>query len=79
MGNIIQFPRANPRRKWSPLEILAIKENPDEVTQQRRERSRITTTQKIASEAGKRENKRANRKQELANILSDGNSGRSLG
>ncbi len=72
MGNIIQFPRPNPRRKWSPTEILAIKEEPDERIRQSRERSRVATTQKIASDAGKRADKRAERKQVIVNLLADG-------
>jgi hypothetical protein len=72
MNNIIQFPRSNPWHKWSPAEILVLKEEPDDRTRQRQERSRIATTQKIAAEAGKRENKRARRKQEIAKILANG-------
>jgi hypothetical protein len=70
--NIIQFPQPDPRRKWSPAEILAIEVPQDDGTRLRQERSRIATTQKIASEAGNREGKRLGRKQELANILGDG-------
>ena len=73
MGSIIQFiPRPNPTRRWSPAEILAIKDEPDDKLQQSRERSRIAIAQKVASGAGKRESRRAKRKQELANLLSDG-------
>jgi len=72
MGNLIQFPRPNPRRKWSPSEILGIKEEPDERLQQSRERSVIATREKIASEAGKRERTRSQRKQELENLLGNG-------
>jgi hypothetical protein len=72
MGHIIQFPRPNPQRKWSPGEILAIKEEPEDNLRQRQERSRIATREKIASETGKRERKRANRKQIITDILEDG-------
>jgi len=72
MTKIIQFPRPNPRCKWSPSEILAIKEEPDERFRQSRERSLITTRETIASGAGKRENKRTERKQVIVDILSDG-------
>lgn len=72
MGELIQFPRKNPYRRWSPSEILAIKEPPDTRQQVRQERSRIATTKKIAAEAGKRQKKRAKRKQAIADILSTG-------
>jgi hypothetical protein len=72
MGHIIQFPRPNPRRRWSPEEILAIKEEPDDKLRQSRERSRIGSTQKIASEASKREAKKVERKEVIADVLSDG-------
>jgi hypothetical protein len=72
MGNIIQFPRPNPQRRWSPSEILAIEIPENDRLRQSRERSRIATSQKIASGAGKRENRRAERKQAIVSILSDG-------
>jgi len=72
MGDIIQFPRPNPTRRWSPSEILAIEVPQDNRFRQSRERSRIATRQKIASGAGKRENRRAERKQAIVDILSDG-------
>jgi len=72
MGDIIQFPRPNPTRRWSPSEILAIEMPQDNRFRQSRERSRIATRQKIASGAGKRENRRAERKQAIVDILSDG-------
>jgi len=61
MGKLIQFPRQRPGRKWSPAEILAIPEPLDTRELTRRERSRIATTNKIASEAGTRDRKRAKR------------------
>lgn len=72
MGQLIQFPRKNPYRRWSPGEILAIKEPPDTRQQVRQERSRIATTKKIAAEAGQRQKKRAKRKQAIADILANG-------
>lgn len=72
MGELIQFPRKNPYRKWSPSEILAIKEPPDTRQELRKERSRIATTKKIAAEAGQRQKKRAKRKQAIADILQGG-------
>ena len=72
MGDIIQFPRQRPGRKWSPAEILAIKEPLDTRELARQERSRIATTNKIASEACRRDRKRAKRKKAIADILDDG-------
>jgi len=72
MNNIIQFPRQRPGRKWSPEEILAIEEVALSGAQLRQERSRIATTKKIASEAGKRETKKAKRKAAIADILDGG-------
>lgn len=72
MGELIQFPRQKPGRKWSPSEILAIREPLDTRQQVRQERSRIATTKKIADGADKRQSKRAKRKQAIANILNSG-------
>jgi len=72
MGNIIQFPRHHPGKRWSPSEILAIAEPPDTRQEVRKERSRTATTKKIAAQAGNRERKRAKRKQAIAEILSGG-------
>ena len=72
MGDIIQFPRQKPGKKWSPSEILAIKEPPDTRVLVRQERSRISTTKAIAAKAGERERKRARRKKAIADILADG-------
>jgi len=72
MGDIIQFPRQRPDRKWSPAEILAIKEPLDTRELARQERSRIATTKKIASEASRRDRKRAKRKKAIADILDGG-------
>ena len=72
MDNIIQFPRKNPYRKYSPEEILAIKEPPDTRTLVRQERSRIATTKTIAAAVGKRASKRAKRKKAIADILNTG-------
>jgi len=72
MGKLIQFPRQRPGRKWSPAEILAIKEPRDTRELARQERSPIATTNKIASEAGRRDRKRAKRKKAIADILDDG-------
>jgi hypothetical protein len=73
MSNVIQFPRQRPGRKWSPEEILAIEEVAlNGRTQQWQEHSRIATTKKIASEAGKRETKKAKRKAAIADILDGG-------
>ena len=72
MGDIIQFPRQRPDRKWSPAEILAIKEPLDTRELAWQERSRTATTNKIASEAGTRDRKRAKRKKAIADILDDG-------
>jgi len=72
MGELIQFPRQKPGRKWSPSEILAIKEPLDTRELARQERSRIATTKKIASEASGRDRKRAKRKKAIADILDDG-------
>ena len=70
MGDVIQLPRQHPGRRWSPTEILAIKEPHDTGQQVRQERSRIATTKKIAEGAGKRQSKRARRKKAIADILS---------
>jgi hypothetical protein len=72
MTNLIQFPRHHPGRKWSPAEILAIKEPLDTRELAWQERSRIATTNKIASEACRRDRKRAKRKKAIADILDDG-------
>jgi hypothetical protein len=72
MSKLIQFPRHHPGRKWSPAEILAIKEPLDTRELTRQERSRIATTNKIASEACGRDRKRAKRKKAIADILDDG-------
>lgn len=72
MAKIIQFPRKNPYRRWSPEEILAIKEPPDTRALVRQERSRIATTKAIASAAEKRASKRAKRKKAIADILNTG-------
>lgn len=72
MGELIQFPRKNPYRRWSPEEILAIKEPPDTRTLARQERSRIATTKAIESAAGKRASKRATRKKAIVDFLETG-------
>lgn len=72
MGELIQFPRKNPYRRWSPEEILAIKEPPDTRTLVRQERSRIATTKAIASAADRRASKRAKRKKAIADFLGTG-------
>lgn len=72
MGNLIQFPRHHPGKKWSPIEILAIKEEPSERIKRAQERSRIATTQTIAAADGKRKTKRAKRKKAIADILDTG-------
>lgn len=72
MGNRIQFPRHHPGRKWSPVEILAIKEEPDNRVKQRLERNKIATTKAIAAADGKRKSKRAKRKKAIADILGTG-------
>ena len=72
MGELIQFPRRNPYRKWSPTEILAIKEPPDTRALVRQERSRIATRKTIAEAVGKRASKRAKRKKAIADILEAG-------
>jgi hypothetical protein len=72
MDKLIQFPRQRPGRKWSPAEILAIKEPLDTRELARQERSRIATTNKIASEAGTRDRKRAKRKKAITDILDGG-------
>jgi len=69
MGDVIQFPRKNPYRKWSPEEILAIKEPPDTRALVRQERSRVATTKAIASATDKRASKRAKRKKVIVEIL----------
>lgn len=72
MGDIIQFPRQKPGRRWSPIEILAIKEPLDTREIIRQERSRIATTKAIEAAADKRTNKRAKRKKVIAEILNIG-------
>ena len=72
MGELIQFPRQKPGRKWCPKEILAIKEPPDTRALVRQERSRIATSNAIAAKAGERERKRATRKKAIADILNAG-------
>lgn len=72
MGQLIQFPRHHPGKKWSPTEILAIGEPPDTREQVRIERSRTATTKKNAEGAGKRQSKRDKRKKAIADILSAG-------
>ena len=72
MDKLIQFPRQRPGRKWSPAEILAIKEPLDTRELARQERSRISTTKAIAAKAGERERKRARRKKMIDDILAGG-------
>lgn len=72
MTNIIQFPRPLPERKWSPSEILALKEPPDSSAIYRQERARIASTKAIAASAAERERKKAKRKKAIADILSGG-------
>lgn len=72
MGKLIQFPRHHPGRKWSPTEILAIREPPDTRQEVRQERSRIATTKAIQATAGNRERKKATRKKAIAGILDNG-------
>ncbi|MEG3899782.1 MULTISPECIES: hypothetical protein [unclassified Microcoleus] len=71
MGNLIQFPRQRPGKKWSPAEILAIKD-PCDTSQAQRERSGIAATKAIAAEAPKREKKKADRKRQIIKLLDAG-------
>ncbi len=72
MGNLIQFPRHHPGRKWNPAEILAIKDEPDTRSQRTRELNKIATTRAIAAADSKRKSKKAKRKKAIANILDQG-------
>lgn len=72
MSNLIQFPRHRPGRKWSPIEILAIKEEPDIRSQQTRNLNKIATTRAVAAADGKRKSKRAKRKKAIVDILDQG-------
>ncbi len=72
MTKIIQFPRPNPNRRWSPTEILTIEEEPGDRLRQRQERSKLAVVAAIESSAGKRESRKVERKQYLLSIISDG-------
>lgn len=71
MGQIIEFPRKNPYRKWSPSEILGIKD-PCDTGPAQRERSGIAAAKARAAETPKREKKKADRKREIIQILDAG-------
>lgn len=72
MSNLIQFPRHRPGRKWGPIEILAIKEEPDTRSQRTRNLNKIATTRAVAAADGKRKIKRAKRKKVITDILDQG-------
>ncbi len=72
MGNLIQFPRHHPGRKWSPAEILAIKEEPGTRSRRTRDLNKIATTKAIAAADGTRKSKKAKRKKVIADILTGG-------
>lgn len=71
MGKLIQFPRQRPGKKWSPAEILAIKD-PCDTSEAQRERSGIAATKAKAIEAPKRQKKKADRKRQIIQILDAG-------
>jgi hypothetical protein len=71
MTKIIQFPRPLPERRWSPSEILAIKEPADSRAKYRQERSALGVTQAVATNATNREKRKAKRKEAIVDTLAD--------
>jgi hypothetical protein len=71
MTKIIQFPRPLPGRRWSPSEILAIKEPADSRAKYRQERSALGVTEAVAANATNREERREKRKKAIVDTLAD--------
>lgn len=71
MTKIIQFPRPLPERRWSPSEILAIKEPADSRAKYRQERSALGVTEAVAANATNREKRKAKRKKTIVDTLAD--------
>jgi|GEM_PF-3302904 len=71
MVKIIQFPRPLPERRWSPSEILALKEPADSRTKYRQERSALGATEAVAANATNREKRKAKRKKAIVDTLAD--------
>jgi hypothetical protein len=71
MTKIIQFPRPLPERRWSPSEILALKEPADSRAKYRQERSALGVTKAVAANATNREKRKAKRKKAIADTLAD--------
>ena len=71
MTKIIQFPRPLPERRWSPSEILALKEPADSRAKYRQEQSALGTTEAVAANATNREKRKAKRKKAIVDTLAD--------
>jgi len=62
MTKIIQLPRPLPEKRWSPSEILALKEPADSRAKYRQERSTLGATEAVAANATNREKRKAKRR-----------------
>jgi len=71
MTKIIQLPRPLPEKRWSPSEILAIKEPTDSRAQYRQEQSALRATKAVAANATNREKRREKRKKAIVDTLAD--------
>jgi hypothetical protein len=71
MTKIIQFPRPLPGRRWSPSEILAIKEPVDNRAKYRQEQSALGATEAVMRNATNREKRRVKRKKAIIDTLAD--------
>lgn len=71
MSNITQLPRGNPNHRWSPAEILAIKDSTD-ISEVRREQAGKAASFAIANQAPKRAKKKAMKKAQIVEILDAG-------
>ena len=69
MTKIIQFPRPLPGRRWSPSEILAIKEPADSRAKYRQERSALGATEAVTANATNQEKRKAKRKKAIIDTL----------
>ena len=71
MTKIIQLPRPLPEKRWSPSEILALKEPADSRAKYRQERSTLGATEAVAANATNREKRKAKRKKAIVDTLAD--------
>jgi hypothetical protein len=71
MTKIIQLPRPLPGRRWSPSEILALEEPPDNRAIYRQERSKMGSTKAVAANVTNREKKKGKRKKAITDTLAD--------